>query len=32
MKTKFNLVAAGLFMAALGTGYGQSALQFSATT
>ena len=32
MKTKLNLVAAGLFLAALGTGFGQSTLQFSATT
>ena len=32
MKPKLNLVAAGLFLAALGTGFGQSNLQFSATT
>jgi hypothetical protein len=32
MKPKPNLVAAGLFLAALGTGFGQPTLQFSAST
>ena len=32
MKPKLNLVAAGLFLSALGTGLGQSTIQFSATT
>ena len=31
MKTKLNLLAAGIFLAALGTGFGQSTLQFSAS-
>jgi hypothetical protein len=29
MKTKLNLLAAGIFLAALGTGFGQSTIQFS---
>ncbi len=32
MKTTFNLLAVGIFLAALGTGFGQSTLQFSAST
>ena len=32
MKTKLNLLASGIFLAALGTGFGQSTLQFSAST
>ena len=32
MKTQLNFLAAGIFLAALGTGFGQSTLQFSAST
>ena len=32
MKTKLNLLAAGIFLAALSTGFGQSTLQFSAAS
>jgi len=32
MKTQLNFLAAGIFLAALGTGFGQSILQFSAST
>src|SRR5262245_4096949 len=32
MKTQLNFLAAGIFLVALGTGFGQSTLQFSAST
>src|SRR5262245_14866532 len=32
MKTQLSFLAAGIFLAALGTGFGQSTLQFSAST